>query len=64
MPGTLAWLRTSLGGAAIFMQDGDTDEFVVFRFYNFASTVSKYYDYIVKCCSGIACDWCASLDIS
>ena len=24
----------------------------------------KYYDYIVKWCSGIACDWCASLDIA
>ena len=24
----------------------------------------KYYDYIVKWCSGIACNWCASLDIA
>ena len=24
----------------------------------------KYYDYIVKWCSGLACNWCVSLDIS
>ena len=24
----------------------------------------KYYDYIVKWGSGIACDWCVSLDIA
>ena len=23
----------------------------------------KYYDHILKCCSGIACDWFASMDI-
>ena len=23
----------------------------------------KYYDYIIKWCSGIQCDWCVSMDI-
>ena len=30
MPGTLAWQRTRLGDAAK-SQDGDTDEFIIFR---------------------------------
>ena len=24
----------------------------------------KYYDYIVKWCSGILCNWCVSMDIA
>ena len=45
-------------------QDGDTDQLIIFRvkislLHNYRV---KYY--IVKCCSGIACDWCASLDIA
>ena len=24
----------------------------------------KYYDYIVKWCNGVACNWCVSLDIA
>ena len=46
-------------------QDGDTVVFIIFVFK--ISLVPnnrvKYYDYMVKWRSGIACNWCVSLDI-
>ena len=31
---------------------------------NFVFYHVKYYDYIVKWCSGVACNWCVSLNIA
>ena len=45
-------------------QDGDTDEVFVFKMSLLRNYRVKYCDYVVKWCSGIACDWCASLDMS
>ena len=46
-------------------RDGDTVEFIIFRFeISFLPKCCvKYYDYVVKWCSGVACNWCISLDI-
>ena len=41
-------------------QDGDTDEFIIFRVRFCVTTVSNIV-IIVKWCSGIACDGAASL---
>ena len=38
--------------------------FFVFKISLLPNYHVQYYDYIVKLCNGIACDWCASLDIS
>ena len=38
--------------------------FFVFRVSFLPKYRVKYYDYIVKWCGGLACDWCASLDIA
>ena len=37
--------------------------FFVFRILFLCNYRVKYYDYIVKWCSGIAYNWCVSLDI-
>ena len=38
--------------------------FFVFKILLLRNDRVKYYDYIVKWCSGVACSWCVSLDIS
>ena len=45
------WLRKSMNSS-----------FFVFKISPLRNYRVKYYDYIVKWCSGIACDWSASLD--
>ena len=65
MPGTLARQRPRLGDGC---QSGEMATLLhtlcfVFK-YSFQSTFRvKYYDFIVKWCSGISFDGCASLDI-
>ena len=67
MPGTLAKQCPGLGDAC---QSGKlatltvlNSLFFVFRILLLPNYRVKYYDYIAKWCSGVACDWCASLDI-
>ena len=48
-PGKMATLMNSL--------------FFVFKISHLRNYCVQYYDYIVKWCSEIACNWCASLDI-
>ena len=65
MPGTLAWQRPGLDDAC---QSGKMATLL-----NILLSVSKmlllpdcrvkYYDYFVKWCSGVACDWFVSLDV-
>ena len=38
--------------------------FFAFKMSLLRNYCGKYYDYVVKWCSGIACNWCASLDIA
>ena len=38
--------------------------FVLFRVSFLPNYRVKHYDYIVKWCSCLACDWCTSLDIA
>ena len=38
--------------------------FFVFKMSYLPKYRVKYYDYIVKWCSGIQCNWCVSLDIA
>ena len=37
--------------------------FFIFKILLLSNYFVKYCDYIVKWCSGIACNWCVSLDI-
>ena len=65
MPGTLAWQRPRLGDAC---QSGKmatlfNSLFFVFKISFLPNYRVKYYDYIVKWWSGVACKWCVSLDI-
>ena len=66
MPSKLAWQRPGLGDAC---QSGKMATllnsllFFVFKISLLTNYGVKYYDYIVKWCSGIACNWCASLDV-
>ena len=38
--------------------------FFVFKISFLPNYCVKYYEYIVKWCSGVACNWCVSLDIA
>ena len=38
--------------------------FFVFKMSSLPKYRVMYYDYIVKWCSGIKCNWCVSLDIA
>ena len=65
MPGTLAWQRQSPDDSC---QSGNmaallNSLFFVFKISFLPKSRVKYYDYIVKWCSGIQCNWCVSLDI-
>ena len=65
MPGTLAWQRPGLGDAC---KSGKmvtlwNSLFFVFKMLLLPNYRVKYYDYIVKWCISIACNWCVSLDI-
>ena len=67
LPSTyVAWQRRCLGDAAKVARWRHRwihhFSCLIFRFC--VTTVSKYYDHIVMWCSGIACDWSASLDIA
>ena len=62
MQGTLARNRRYMP----MWQDGDTVEFILFRVHTISFLPNyrvKDYDYIVKWCTGVAYNWCASLDI-
>ena len=66
MPATLARQRPRLGDAC---QNGKmatllNSIFFVFEMLFPPNYRVKYYDYIVKWCSGITCNWCVSLDIA
>ena len=65
MPGSLAWQRPNHGDAC---QSGKTatqsnELFFGFNISLLNNYLVKYYDYIVKWCSGIACNWGVLLDI-
>ena len=49
-------------------QDGDTDEFIIFRALKCRFCVPTMSNIMiilyVEWCDGIACDWCATLDIA
>ena len=58
--------RTGLGDAC---QSGNmsillNSLFFVFKISFLPNYCVKYYDYIVKWYSGVACNWCVSLDIA
>ena len=62
--GTLVWQRRSLHDSC---QSGKmaallNSLFFVFKISFLPKYRVKYYDYIVKWCSGIECNWCVSLD--
>ena len=67
MPDTLAWQRLRLGDAC---QSGKVAAllksfFSGLEFLFLPNYRANYYDMIiVKWCSGIACNWCVSLDIA
>ena len=65
MSDTLASQRPRLGDAC----QGD-DKATLMKSFSFVFKISflpnyrvKHYDYIVTWCSGIACNWCVSLDM-
>ena len=68
LPSTyVAWQRRSLGDPAKVARWRNRwiHHFLCLKFRFCVTTLSNnYYDYIVKWCSGIACDWSASLDIA
>ena len=62
LPLMYAWRWSGLGDAC---QRGKMVTLLnsIFSVFKISPNYSvKYYDYIVKWCSGIACDWCALLD--
>ena len=66
MPATLNWPRQSICGGCQSSEMAAPLNSLSFALQNrfCRSTVSNNYDYIVKWCSGISCNWCVSLDIS
>ena len=66
MPRTLAWWRAGLdhacqsGNMAILL----TSLLFVFEILFLPKYRVNYYDYIIKWCFGILCNWCVSLDIA
>ena len=65
MPATLILPQRSLGCSC---QTGNmaallNSLFFVFKISFLPNYRAKYYDYIVKWCRGVACNWCVSLDI-
>ena len=65
MPSTLARQRPSLGDAfqSSKMVTLLNSFFFVFSIsYDLPNCCVKYYNYIVKSCSGVACNWCLLLD--
>ena len=66
MSATINWMRQSIAGAC---QSSEMATLLnslsfVFRYVVLPTYRVKHYDYIVKCCSGIQCNWCVSLDIA
>ena len=63
MPGTVAWQRQGLGDACQSdkMATLLNSLFLEFQI-SFLNYRVKYFDFIVKWCSRIACNWCASMD--
>ena len=66
MPATLIWPPRSLDSSC---QTGNmaallNSLFFVFKIPFLPKYRVIYYDYIVKWCSGIQCNWCVSLDIA
>ena len=60
----MAWQRPSLGDAC---KSGKlltllNSLFFVFKIALLPKYRVNYYDYIIKMCSGVACNWCVSLD--
>ena len=48
-------------------QDGDTVKIIILFLFNISFLPNyrvKDYDYVVKCCSGMTCNWCVSLGIA
>ena len=67
MPATLKWPRQSIGGGCQSSEMAALLNSLYFAFTN--SCLPKYrvkcYDYIVKWCSGVLCNWCVvSMDIA
>ena len=64
MPDTLAWQRQAL---VMHAKVARWRHFWIHYFsclkFVLPNYCVKYYDYIVKWCSGLACNWCVSLDI-
>ena len=66
MPGKLACQRRSIGDLC---QSGKMAALLNSFFFELKISFLpkhrvKYYDYIVKWCSGIHCNWCVSLDVA
>ena len=63
--GTLAWQRQSLGDVCQSRNMATllNSLISVFKISFLPNFRAKYYDYIVKMCSGVACNCCVSLDI-
>ena len=55
------WQGSGLGGKMVTLLDS---LFFVFTILFLPNYSVNYYDYIVKWCSGVACNWCVSLDIA
>ena len=52
-------------GSVTYTNDGDTVEIIIFvpKISLLPNYSVKYYDYIVKWCGGVVCNWRVSLDI-
>ena len=66
MSATINLTRQSIGGAC---QSSEMAALLnslsfVFKYVFFPTYRVKHYDYIVKWCSGIQCNWCVTLDIA
>ena len=64
MPGMLARQRLGFGDACGDMAPLLNSFFFMFKISFLPNYRVKYYDYIVKWCSGVACNLCLSLDIA
>ncbi len=66
MSATINWTRQSIGGACQSSEMAALLNSLSFVFkYLFLPTYHvKHYDYIVKWCIGIQCNWCVLLDIA
>ena len=66
MPGTLAWQWSGVGDPRKSNEMATLLNSLLFVFtFSFMPTDRvKYYDYIVKWCSLISCNWCVSLNIA